>query len=139
MGDQSTDSISVSKSCDLAYEVLKWICEERFAFRKVLWRRTYGTLHLEEDIMSEALQRFKVLKTSAGKCFLYGWADQVVLTKEEAGDLNEIGEKFLKYRPDQNGDSGVVCIDGPTVTDLLFSFERGNTSVSRYYYDNNRG
>jgi hypothetical protein len=114
-------------------EILWKIIEGKYEAHQLLKKEFLEKEHGFEEIVKSQFDEFnKIFRSDEVIGYVYGWIDQAVPEIVFEDFLFTIVDKFVKYQPDQNGDSGIlVFYEG-----LFYTFElsREDNSITMNKY-----
>jgi hypothetical protein len=121
---------------DIIIEILWEIIERKYESYQLLKKEFFGKEYEFEEYLKLQFDEFiKIIGSDELIGYVHGWIDQAVPEFVVEDFLFSIFNNFIKYQPDQNGDSGIlVFYEGSFYT---FELSRENNSVTMNKYKMN--
>lgn len=118
---------------DIIIEILWKIIECKYESHQLLKKEFLKKeLGFEEVVRLQFDEFGKIFRSDEVIGYVYGWIDQAVPEIVFEDFLFAIFKKFIKYQPDQNGDSGIlVFYEGSFYT---FELSREDNSITMNKY-----
>lgn len=118
---------------DILLEILWKIIEGKYESHQLLKKEFFGKEYEFEEIVKSQFDEFsKIFGSDEVIGYVYGWIDQAVPEIVFEDFLFAIFNKFIKYKPDQNGDSGVLVFYKGSFYTLELSRENNSITINIY-------
>ena len=111
----------------------KIIPEGKYKSHQLLSEEFFGINSEFEEIVKSQFDEFrKIFRSDEVRGYVYGWIDQAVPQIVFEDSLYVIFNKFIKYKPDQNGDSGILVFYKGSFYTLELSREDNSITINIY-------
>lgn len=125
---------------DVIIKILWKIIERKYESHLLLKKEFFGKEDEFEEIVKLHFDEFsKMFRSDEVKGYVYGWIDQAVPETVYEDFLFAIFNKFIKYQPDQNGDSGILVFYEGSFYTFELSREDNSITMNKYKIINELG